>query len=134
MMMKQSKSLYDRHWRKRRSEQLRLHPLCRLCADIWGRVTAATVADHITPHRGNPVLFAGPLQSLCASCHSGWKQQLETSGRIRGCDASGIPLDRAHHWNTPSGGSAGQEFRPTVHRPSPSARSVANPKKKEPPL
>ena len=33
-MMKQSKSLYDRHWRKRRAEQLRLYPLCRLCADI----------------------------------------------------------------------------------------------------
>ena len=93
------KSLYDRHWQRRRARQLREHPLCRLCMDIRGRVVSATVADHITPHRGDPVLFAGPLQSLCKPCHDSWKQQAEKSGRMRGCDAHGVPLDPAHPWN-----------------------------------
>jgi 5-methylcytosine-specific restriction endonuclease McrA len=90
--------LYDRRWRKRREQQLREHPLCRLCMDLRGIVTAATVADHITPHRNDPVLFAGPLQSLCKPCHDSAKQQQEKSGRMRGCDARGIPLDPAHPW------------------------------------
>jgi 5-methylcytosine-specific restriction enzyme A len=90
--------LYDRRWRKRRALQLTEHPLCRLCMDVRGRVTAATVADHVTPHRGDPVLFDGPLQSLCAACHSAWKQQQETTGHIRGCDVNGMPLDPNHPW------------------------------------
>lgn len=92
-------SLYDRRWQKRRAEQLRLHPLCRLCMDVRGLVTVATVADHIEPHRGDPAKFAGPLQSLCKSCHDSWKQQQEKSGRIKGCDLHGMPLDPSHPWN-----------------------------------
>ena len=92
-------SLYDRHWRKRRAAQLRLHPLCVFCMKSRGDITAATVADHITPHRGDPVLFAGPLQSLCKFCHDSCKQELERSGFIRGSDLRGNPLDPAHAWN-----------------------------------
>lgn len=92
-------SLYDRRWRKRRLAQLKAHPLCRLCMDMRGRVRAATVADHITPHRGDAALFAGPLQSLCKECHDSWKQQLETSGHVRGCDLHGMPIDPSHPWN-----------------------------------
>src|SRR6266404_1730756 len=33
------------------AHQLRIEPLCRLCLEA-GRVTPATVADHVTPHRG----------------------------------------------------------------------------------
>lgn len=96
--------LYDWAWRKRRAQQLREHPLCRMCMDLDGRVMVATVADHIEPHRGDPVLFAGPLQSLCKRCHDQRKQQLEASGHIRGCDVNGMPLDPGHPWNRPSGG------------------------------
>jgi hypothetical protein len=95
--------LYDRKWRKRRAEQLSAHPLCRICMDVFARVEPATVADHIVPHRGDPVLFAGPLQSLCASCHSSLKQQQETSGRIKGCDVYGNPIDPNHPWNRSGG-------------------------------
>lgn len=93
--------LYDRRWRQRRADQLRAHPLCRLCLEIRGEARPATVADHITPHRGDPVLFAGPLQSLCAPCHNGVKQSLESGGDgfIRGSDARGNPLDPRHPWN-----------------------------------
>lgn len=70
---------YGAAWRRRREAQLRAEPLCRLCkAD--GRVTAATVADHLVPHRGDPALFDGPLQSLCATCHSARKQREEANG------------------------------------------------------
>ena len=91
--------LYDRHWQKRRARQLSLHPLCRLCMLMRGEVMEARVADHITPHRGDPVLFAGPLQSLCASCHNSWKQEFERTGHFGGCALDGMPLDPNHHWN-----------------------------------
>jgi len=92
-------ALYDRRWRQRRVDQLRAHPLCRLCMDVRGRATIATVADHITPHRGDPIKFEGPLQSLCKACHDGWKQSLENGGHIKGCDLAGMPIDPAHPWN-----------------------------------
>lgn len=91
-------NLYGHAWRKRRARQLQLHPLCRMCLDVDARATPATVADHIFPHRGDPVLFAGPLQSLCASCHNSRKQALENGGVIKGCDLQGIPLDPGHPW------------------------------------
>lgn len=91
--------LYDRRWRQRRADQLRAHPLCRLCMAIRGRAVPATVADHIEPHRGDPIKFEGALQSLCKACHDSWKQQMETTGHFRGCDLHGMPLDPNHAWN-----------------------------------
>lgn len=71
-----------------------------MCAK-FGQVRAATVVDHIKPHRGDEDLFHDPanLQSLCKPCHDGAKQQLERSGVVRGCDLSGVPLDANHHWH-----------------------------------
>lgn len=89
--------LYDARWQRRRVQQLREEPLCRLCLSL-GRIMPASVADHITPHRGDPVLFDGPLQSLCKRCHDSIKQQQEKSGTFRGCDANGLPLDPSHEW------------------------------------
>jgi hypothetical protein len=43
-------------WARRRAHQLRIEPLCRLCLEA-GRVTPATVADHIVPHRGDFTAF-----------------------------------------------------------------------------
>lgn len=57
-------------WAKRRSDQLIVEPFCRECARHGLRVPATDV-DHVTPHRGDIVLFMkGKLQSLCKSCHS----------------------------------------------------------------
>jgi len=85
-------------WRKRRAEQLRKKPLCAYCLRM-GKATEATVADHLTPHRGNTILFEGPLQSLCGSCHSKVKA-LEEGGKGQiGGDADGNPIDPNHHWN-----------------------------------
>ena len=61
---------YDARWRKRRAIYLGAHPLCRHCA-AKGRTTAATVVDHITPHRGDQTLFWDQenWQPLCKPCH-----------------------------------------------------------------
>lgn len=90
--------LYDRQWRKRRAEHLRRNPLCVFC-QARGKVQVATVADHITPHRGDPILFRGPIQSLCAQCHSGRKAVFENSGHLVGHHADGSPVDPNHPWN-----------------------------------
>lgn len=96
--------LYNRRsWRVRREQQLREHPLCRLCMDVRGEVRPASIADHITPHRGDPELFAGPLQSLCKPCHDSWKQAMEKGGHMKGCDLRGYPLDPNHPWNKEGG-------------------------------
>jgi 5-methylcytosine-specific restriction endonuclease McrA len=92
--------LYDRkRWNRIRRHQLRIEPLCRFCLER-GIVTPATVADHIEPHRGDVnSFFLGKLQSLCATCHGGRKQEIEKKGFFRGCDFTGMPLDPNHPAN-----------------------------------
>jgi 5-methylcytosine-specific restriction protein A len=69
---------YTDAWRKARSAWLQEHPLCVYCAEA-GKVTGATLVDHIEPHRGNMALFwkRSNWQSLCTGCHSGRKQREE---------------------------------------------------------
>lgn len=66
-----------------------------------GQVVAATIVDHVIPHRGDQQLFwdKSNWQSLCKHCHDSHKQRIEKSGRESGCDVSGIPIDKTHHWN-----------------------------------
>ena len=86
-------------WRRRRKAQLGAEPLCRYCASL-GYITAARVADHIEPHKGDELLFfEGELQSLCTHCHNSVKAEKERGGLMRGGDANGMPLDPDHHWN-----------------------------------
>jgi 5-methylcytosine-specific restriction protein A len=61
---------YDGKWRKAREGYLAKHPLCRICKEL-GRVVAATVVDHIIPHRGDMKLFwdKANWQPLCKCCH-----------------------------------------------------------------
>lgn len=49
---------------------------CRCCG-LVGNGTHDTVADHITPHRGNETLFwdRSNLQCLLKACHDGGKQK-----------------------------------------------------------
>ena len=86
-------------WQALRGQQLRLEPTCRLCRQA-GRVTPATVADHIEPHRGDRARFFDPanLQSLCKTCHDGVKQAYEKSGHLKGSGLDGLPLDGTHPW------------------------------------
>jgi len=61
---------YDARWRKARKRFLAANPLCAECMKE-GKVTAASVVDHIIPHKGDPVLFwdESNWQSLCKQCH-----------------------------------------------------------------
>lgn len=61
---------YDTRWKKYRANYLRKNPLCVKCLDE-GRITPATVVDHIVPHKGNKQLFWDPKnhQSLCKHHH-----------------------------------------------------------------
>lgn len=69
---------YGYKWQKAREGFLRSHPLCVMC-QAEDRVTAATVVDHKTPHRGDQALFwdRANWQSLCATHHSRDKQREE---------------------------------------------------------
>ena len=61
---------YDAKWRAARARYLRRYPLCAECMR-HGRLSPATVVDHIIPHRGNERLFwdKGNWQPLCKDCH-----------------------------------------------------------------
>jgi 5-methylcytosine-specific restriction protein A len=73
---------YDAQWERARASHLRASPLCRYC-EIEGRIAAATLVDHLYPHRGDRAVFWRRewWVSACAACHSGWKQALERQGR-----------------------------------------------------
>jgi 5-methylcytosine-specific restriction endonuclease McrA len=51
------------------------HPTCGLIQSD----TSQLVADHVTPHRGNPHLFwsESNIQTLCKPCHDSLKQAAE---------------------------------------------------------
>lgn len=91
---------YDATWRRLRDWHLSQYPLCEYCTRL-GKLTPADVVDHIKPFDGplDPLrLQTSNLQSLCKSCHDGAKQQLDKTGRLRGADTTGAPLDPNHHW------------------------------------
>lgn len=47
---------YGYKWQQARAQYLCEHPLCVMC-EAAGQVEAATMVDHITPHRGDKSLF-----------------------------------------------------------------------------
>src|SRR5215831_12072344 len=72
--------LYGKRWRKRARHQLQVEPLCRGCKSE-GRLTAASVVDHVVPHRGDINSFwLYELQSLCTFHHNSTKKIIEQRG------------------------------------------------------
>lgn len=61
---------YGHKWQQAREQFLRAHPLCRR-HEARGEVVAATVVDHIVPHKGDQDLFwrRSNWQPLCKHCH-----------------------------------------------------------------
>ena len=61
---------YDAAWRKVRAAVLAAEPLCRFC-DAEGRITPATIVDHIVPIAEAPDrrLDTTNLRPLCKPCH-----------------------------------------------------------------
>jgi 5-methylcytosine-specific restriction protein A len=75
-----------------------------------GRVTAATMVDHIIPHRGDQKLFWDSehnWQSGCKLCHDrktaredgGFGNPRNLGKADYGCSVDGTPLDPRHRWN-----------------------------------
>lgn len=86
--------------------QLSEHPLCQCphCQEGKVRITAASIVDHIKPHRGDVGMFfdLANLQSMAKTCHDRFKQSQERGGVgfMGGCGPDGLPLNPAHHWNS----------------------------------
>lgn len=81
---------YDTAWDKAANGFKRSHPLCLGCEAV-GRLKAATLVDHIVPHKGDQSLFwdKANWQPSCQPHHDVVKQRLEalfTQGRIKACD------------------------------------------------
>lgn len=103
--------LYTYAWQKVRAAFLKDNPRCAEHAR-QGRLAIATVVDHTTPHNGDEVLFwdKNNWQPLCKPCHDAktcaedgglGNKKLSASDARKpriGCDASGFPIDRNHHW------------------------------------
>lgn len=105
--------IYDSRWDKARRSFLMAHSLCVMCHK-QGRIEAATVVDHIKPHRLKEAIKGGDAaaiamaqklfwdqknwQGICASHHNSTKQRIEKRGVEIGCDENGIPLDANSHW------------------------------------
>lgn len=66
---------YGGKWQRERERFLRHNPLCVYCQKE-GRVTEATVVDHIVDHQGDPALFwqQSNWQPLCKPCHDSVKR------------------------------------------------------------
>ncbi|CNI97684.1 Uncharacterised protein [Yersinia pseudotuberculosis] len=108
--------VYGSRWAKARAAFLRDNPLCVMCKQ-QGRIEAATVVDHIEPHKLKEALMSGNTvqiakaqklfwdrknwQAICTPHHDSTKQRMEKSGVVIGCDDSGIPTDPNSHWNKP---------------------------------
>jgi 5-methylcytosine-specific restriction protein A len=62
---------YTSAWQKASKGYLGSHPLCASC-DERGLTVAATVVDHVVPHKGDKGLFwdSGNWQALCEQCHN----------------------------------------------------------------
>lgn len=62
--------LYGARWRRERKAFLVSNPLCAEC-QLWGRVVAANVVDHVIPHKGDKLMFwdRSNWQGLCKNCH-----------------------------------------------------------------
>jgi 5-methylcytosine-specific restriction enzyme A len=85
-------------WRKIAAHQMRKQPLCVMCLER-GQITPAQVADHIEPWKDSSdpnAFWFGKLQSLCASCHSGAKAEVEKRGYRTDIGVDGMPLDPKH--------------------------------------
>ena len=90
-MPSQRKPEYDRWYKTAEWQRLRYRCLERdlfTCQCGCGRMeydTSKLVADHKTPHRGNPALFWDiyNLQCMTKRCHDSGKQSMEKSGKAR---------------------------------------------------
>jgi len=97
-----------------RLRRLTAEPLCRDCK-AKGRITVATVPDHILPIALGGKDTDDNVRCLCGSCHK-LRTKEQFGYRNSGCDVQGRPLDSAHPWN----GGNGQWSAELIERRMPS--------------
>jgi 5-methylcytosine-specific restriction protein A len=62
-----------------------------------GKISAASVVDHIDPHGGDWTKFCcGEVQSLCKACHDSLKRFVEGRGYLPDIGLDGAPVDTRH--------------------------------------
>lgn len=93
--------LYGRRWRNARGLYLASNPLCVMCK-LEDKTRAATVVDHVVPHRGNEELFwdKGNWQPLCSHHHNSHKAREEIRGFSDVLGKDGWPVDPEHPANS----------------------------------
>jgi 5-methylcytosine-specific restriction protein A len=74
---------YTTGWDKASKAHLQAHPLCDYHLLSDGRSVAATLTDHLYPHRQYEGVFWSRQWwvSCCAECHSSFKQAVERQGK-----------------------------------------------------
>ena len=93
-------------WRALRQQRLAAEPLCRMCRTQEERLVAATVVDHVKPHRGDERLFFDyeNTQSLCEFHHNSTKQVMERGGTPK----PSFRYNRKTGWPIQNGGGRGE--------------------------
>lgn len=93
--------LRGRAGQEQRRRRLAAEPLCRDCHEK-GRVTAATVPDHIIPLAKGGSDEDSNIRCLCNPCHAVRTAEQfghESRARLGAVDATGMPTDPRHPWN-----------------------------------
>jgi 5-methylcytosine-specific restriction protein A len=114
----ESQRLYNtQRWKRIRKAQLTKEPWCADCLKE-SRYTPATIADHIKPHRGDPVkFFTGKLQSLCKYDHD-----KKTAKEVFGKVSYGGAAKKVHDWRE----TCGHGQRHEKNSPIETANKVTN--------
>ena len=91
---------YTWHWEKASRIYLNHNVLCVMCR-ANGRVVAATLVDHIIPHKGDMAVFwdVNNWQALCKNCHNNDKQFIDNNKYKKDVDDNGWPVDPQHPAN-----------------------------------
>lgn len=84
-------------WRNGRLVFLAQHPLCARC-EAEGRITPATVVNHVKPHKGNVALFYdwNNWEAVCKPHHDRDIQSEERTGFSKAIGLDGWPTDARH--------------------------------------
>ena len=86
---------YDTQWQKARAGYFKSHPLC-VCCQAHGVVVAASVLDHVEPHKGDRAKFwdSANWQGLCDWCDKNLKRVVENRWLKGRAAAHELRLDR----------------------------------------
>lgn len=75
--------------------------VCQICGKLM--MSDEVQVDHVVPlAQGGEPFAMDNLRAVCAECNSR-KATEDRTGRVKGCDENGWPVDGKHEWNKESG-------------------------------